>query len=385
MTTKTVRTLTILFAAITAAGGLFEGTARAQQAAGKRYPELGAMVLMADGKRMRGFVQQSNANGLLFTLVEGSPGTGYAWKTQAVAVAFDEENDIMADARAAWLKGDYQAAADAFGQVAENYANIAYVPENFATEARYYQIEAMRHLGKWAEMGPLMQTPTGATIETHLPEFFRKQHQLNKLWASLGAGDLEPAKAEVSSREKPVIGNAKLLPAPSFVKMPQRELVQIAFMRAKINEAEGKTQQALEDYYRVFTMGYAYEREVANQSMKAALTIQSKDPKLAEDKKNSTLWAIQSLAYLYKNAFGAGQIDPGLEKFAVIPELPTVKAPAKKEGAPESAPAKEGEKAPEAGDAPIPEAATEKPAGDKAKPDAAGAAKEKAKGEAKAN
>ncbi len=362
MKTFTRLTTTLTLAALTASAWYGLGLERGQ--AQQRSQELSAMILMKDGQRQRGFVQNSNENGLLFTLVEGAPGTGYRWEEQVVAVAFDDADEIMREARAAYTQGDYEIAAEQFGKIADAYAIAAYVPNNFAAEARYYQIESLRLLGQWAEISPLLTTPTAAAIPTRLTEFYQPQFKLNRLWGQLGAGELEGVKAEVESRVVPQTGQAKLLPSPAFQEMPLRELVQVAYMRAKVYEAEGSTDLALADYYRAFSLSFANDPVLSGRAIQEALAIQAKNPDLQDEaNKNSiAMRQIQSLAYLYKNAFAKGEIDPALAPYAVKPELP--KPPAPKEDAEEKEAAPDDGK-PKADDA----AAAAAPAAD-AKPDA---------------
>lgn len=305
------------------------GTAKAQQS---NSNELSAMLLMADGKRQRGFVQNSNENGVLFSLVQGAPGTGYRWETQAVAVAFDDSDEIMREARAAFLQGQYDAAAEQFSQIADQYVIAAYVPNNFATEARYYHIESLRLTGRWGEIAAALETPTAKTIPTKLTEFYQPQFKMNQLWSALGSGNLDPVKAEIESRQVPQTGSAKLLNSPAYREMPIRELVQITFMNAKVNEAAGETDKALADYYRTFSFTYGNDPVMADLSLKGALAIQSQNPAVQGEEPNPTaLRQIQSLAFLYKNAFAKGSIDSAYEAFAVKPDLPKPPPPKEKE------------------------------------------------------
>jgi hypothetical protein len=333
---KSFRFTTISLALAGALAGLAGmGIARSQQpGAQQAKPELGAMILMADGKRQRGFVQDSNDKGLLFTLVEGAPGTGYAWDTQVKAVAFDESDEIMREARAAYSQGKYDVAVQLLGTVADRYANVAWVPNSFAAESRYYQIESLRQLGRWEEIGALLQTPAALAIPTRLPEFFQRQFKLNLLWAQLGAGQLDGVKTAVAALEKPVVGQAKLLPSPSFQEMPLRELIQITYFRAKLNEAAGNLDQALADYYRTFSLTFSNQKLLADLSMKAALSIQARNPAVVEKTNPMLLRQIQSLAYLYQNSFGKGEIDQAFAAFAVKPEMPKPPAPKKEEAKP---------------------------------------------------
>ena len=91
------------------------------------------------------------------------------------------------------------------------------------------------------------------------------------------------------------------------------------------------------------------------------MAIQAKNPAFQEEEIKNTpaLRQMQSLAYLYKHAFGAGEIDSAFSSFAVRPELP--KPPAPKE---EAAPADAGTTGAAGDDKP---AAGEEGADDKAK------------------
>lgn len=299
--------------------------------------EMGAMIYLVNGQPQRGFVQDTNQQGILYSLVERAPGQVVPWASVR-GVIFEESDEVMREARAAFTQGQLDIAVDAMGAIADRYANMAWIPNSFATEARYYQLESLRQLGRWKEMAPLLQTPTAQAIPTKLSAYYQSQHKLNLLWAQYGAGQGEGIKAAVAALEKPVIGQAKLLPTPSFQEMPLRELAQITFFRAKMYEGAGKLDQALADYYRVFSISFGNAGQLGDEAMKSALAIQAKDPGVAAAKP-IPLRQIQSLAYFYKSAIGQGQIDPALQSFAVKPVIPKA-APPKEEPKPaEAAPA----------------------------------------------
>ncbi|MCB1232417.1 MAG: hypothetical protein KDN19_19370, partial [Verrucomicrobiae bacterium] len=228
---KTV-SLSLKAAGLLLLGIALTGSPERLEAQQQKSNELSAMILLKNNQRQRGFVQNSNDNGLLFSLVEGTPGKGMRWDTEVVAVAFDDADEIMREARAAFLQRNYDAAAEQFAAIADRWVIAAYAPNNFATEARYYHIESLRLLGRWEEIAAALETPTATTIPTKLSEFYQPQFKLNKLWAALGSGNLDPVKSEVDSRQIPQTGSAKLLNSPAYREMPMRELVQITFMGA---------------------------------------------------------------------------------------------------------------------------------------------------------
>jgi tetratricopeptide (TPR) repeat protein len=324
--------------------------------------EMGAMVYLTTGQPQRGFVQDTNQQGILYSLVERAPGQMVPWASVR-GVIFEESDEVMREARAAFTQGQLDIAVDAMGAIADRYANMAWIPNSFATEARYYQLEALRQLGRWAEMAPLLQTPTAQAIPTKLSAYYQPQFKLNLLWAQYGAGQGEGIKAAVSALEQPVTGQAKLLPTPSFKEMPLRELVQITFFRAKMYESAGKLDQALADYYRVFSLSFGNSAHLGVEAMKSALAIQAKDPGVAAGKP-TPLRQIQSLAYYFKTAIGQGQIDPALQSFAVKPAIPRPAPPKEEpkpaEGAPAAAPGAPAAPPAKAGEAP--KAATPAPA-----------------------
>lgn len=330
--------------------GLMALPAEAQQPQGQK-PELEGMLLMSDGRRQRGFIQDTSKEGLLFALTERGPGNGYYWDTQVKAVAFDNSNDIMRDARAAFMQGNYEDAVTKFGEIADNYANMAWVPGSFAAEARYYHIESLRRLGRFKEMDAALKTPAAQAIDTKLGDFYKSQHELNKVWAQYGAEQWDAVKTAVEGYQKPQIGNQEMLPTPVFQNMPSREMVQWAFMRAKLSENAGESKKALDDYYLVFNLTFANNPELALPAMEAVMTLHKADPYIDHEKNKTVLRQMQSMAYIYKNGFASGQIPPQFAEFSLKPELP--KPPVIKEEEEEEIPAPEPKKMePEDGEKP---------------------------------
>lgn len=347
------------------------GPAKAQQPQGQpQKPQLEGMVLMGDNTRKRGFIRDTNKDGILFSTSEFGQPDPYYWMGkgggpgQSVqAVAFDTGNDIMRDARASFGQGNYEEAVSQFGKIADGYANMAWVPDGFAAEARYYHIESLRLLNRFGEIAPLLATPTGQAIGAQLGEFYQSQHALNEIWAKVGAEDWTGVKAAVAAYEVPPVGNQEMLSVPVFKKLPSREMVQLAFMRAKVFESEGEEVKALEDYYRTFTLTFGNNSDLAMPAMEAAMAIHHKNPRLGDEKYKNALIQMQSMAYLYKNAFGNGEISSEYAQYAVKPDLPKPKVVEKSddEGVPPPAEPKKME--PESGDdKPAPAAGDDKPA-----------------------
>ncbi|NOY00507.1 MAG: hypothetical protein GXP30_12340 [Verrucomicrobia bacterium] len=328
-------------------------------------------MLMTDGSRQTGFIQDSNGKQILFAYTpqqKGSPINRSTIKT----ITFQEEANLMGRGRNAFKLGAYEPAAQIFGKVATDYSGVAALDRNFASEARFFQMESLRRLGKYDELGALLETKSGKSIAKTQDKLLGDQVQLMKMWAAFSGSKWDVVKAGLKFYEVPQVGDAKMLPAPVFKKMSRSTMIQLSYIRGKMYEQEKKVELALEDYYRAFTITYGNQPTLANEAMLSAMAIEAADPKVKE--LQSKQWQLEGLAYYYKNGVGAGEIPAEYTQYAVLPDIPVgpvvPKPEEKKEG--------EGDaKAPEAGDKKAPDT---KKAPDGKKPEAA---EDKKKAEAK--
>jgi tetratricopeptide (TPR) repeat protein len=328
--------------------------------------ETPATLGLIEGGNPQGYVQNSNDQGVLFSAASGGAGqmVPYA-KIRGDGldklVRFEERTEVLGNARALFAAGSYDEAAAAFGKVAQDYAIILSVPQNFATEALFYQIESIKRSGKYALLADLVNSPAAATITTKLADGYKRPFEFQKLWALYGKNNFAALKTALEVYQEPVVGDAKLLKTPGFKKLAPSELTQVAFMRAKVYDSEGKRDLALEDYYRTFTLTCGNDVLLSKLSMGAAMQIQKEDPMLAKESKLA-LTQMQSIAYVFSKRFGKDTMPPDYQAFAVRPEMPKLAAPAP---APEEG-AAPAESAPEAGAKPA--EADAKPAEADAKP-----------------
>ncbi len=276
-----------------------------------------------DGKRETGFIQDSNSKQILFAYTAQTKGTAVS-RASVKSIFFQEESTLMGRARQAFLQGAYEAAAKLFGKIATDYEGISALKGNFASEARFFQMESLRRLGKYEELGALLDSKSGKTITSTQDKLFGEQIQLMKMWAAFAASKWDVVKAGLKFYEVPLVGDAKALPAPVFKKMPKPTMIQLAFIRGKMYEQEKKLELALEDYYRAFTITYGNEPALAKQAMLAALAIEAADPKLKDLK--GKLWQLQGLAYYYKNGVGGGDIPAEYSQYARLPDIPVAQA-----------------------------------------------------------
>jgi len=283
---------------------------------------------LVEGGNPQGFVQNSNDQGILFATGPGGQGRMIPYaqirgEGLAKAIRLDDRADALNEARSHFAAARYEEAAEAFGNVARAYAIILHVPQNFASEALFYQMESLQRVGNFAELAQITAYPQAATIATKLSERYQRRFEFLKLWGLLGGGRFEDLRSALQQYEEPVLGEVRLLNAPNFKKLPPVELVQLAFLRARCFAAEGNEDAALDDYYRAFTLAYGSNLLVTQLAMEAAMAIHAADPRVAREDR-SAIAQLQSLAYLYSLRFGAESLPTGLANFA---EAPAVAAP----------------------------------------------------------
>lgn len=311
-----------------------------------------ATVALKEGGNPQGFIRGSEPGKILFSTSEaGQPRTLFLNQIRDAGsiklIRLTDRAEVLAPARGAFAGRNYLEAAKLFGEVADQYRLVLNIPGNFASEAKFYQIESLRQLGRFDLLAQMLDSPAGQTLDTMLDERYRAMLKMHRLWAIYGAGDMAKLESELAAYQQPVMGKKELLPAPGFVKMPQSELVQIAYLRAKIYESKGDDERALEDYCRAFSLTYAYEPFLAKLAMGAAMQIQAKNPALAGDNPpKKALHQMQSVAFFFNKRFPESTMPSQFEKFAVRPDVPVmISAPPEEEAPAEEKPTTGGDEA----------------------------------------
>lgn len=296
---------------------LFPGLAFSQIA------ETPAVIGLTQGGNPQGFIQGSNAQGVIFSPTQGGKGnlipyTNIRGEGLGKQIRLDDRMDQMAGPQAYYAAGQFNEAAEAYGKVATDYAIILNIPMNFASEALFYQMESLKRSGQYEGLVALVNSPQAETIKKQLPDAYKRPLEFLKLWALLGAKDFTALKTALEVYQEPVTGDAKLLSAPNFIKMPTNETAEIAFLRAKVYESEGAKDKALDDYYRSFTFTFGNNVLLAKLAMGAAMMIHKEDPKVAAEDPMA-LNQMRSIAYLYSKRFGIDSMPEALQVYAVKP------------------------------------------------------------------
>jgi len=322
----------ILLSALAVTAGMFFATSEVSA----QQEVLRVELTYKDNRKQVGIIINANTEVISFALQEGAPAQNVPF-SELSAINFPDGAQITQAARKAYLSADLENAATAMEKIADTYPQAAYVPDNFATEARFYQMDSLRRLGRYSELGKLFGTNTGKALESALDDVFDRQVALLKLWAYYAADNIDQLAEELEAYQKPVVGDEKMLPDKLFLDdLPESDLVQLSFLRAKVHEAAGRNAQALEDYYRAITLTQSNQPNIAKEAMAGVMAIHAADPEI--EGKASKKWTLQSVAYVYKTAFNHGEVDAEFADYAVMPDLPvTQPAPQKAQEAPAAA------------------------------------------------
>lgn len=277
-------------------------------------------ILMADGKRRIGFVADSNDRGLLFQATDepGAPGEPIPFSGMR-GVAFTEESDIMGQAQYAYSRLNYEDAARQFAEIAKEYENVAAIPRqllgNFACEARYYHIDCLRRLGRYAEIPEAMKTRTGLALENGIPEVLLPSLKIFRLWGHLAVQDWDALAKGLAPYEKPLSAKeAEFLVGNPFTNNDPGELVQLYFMRAKMLQAKQQLPEALDDFFRAALLDYGADRGLAQQALEAIITIQAAQPEPADQE--AKLTQLHAPAVVLQNVYRKGELPIRFQDFA---------------------------------------------------------------------
>ena len=280
--------------------------------------ETPATIALTTGANPQGFIQNSRPGAILFATAQGGAGravplTEIRGEGLEKLIRLEERGEVLANARAAFAEGKYAEAAQEFGRVADAYGIVIHIPQNFACEARFYQIESLRRMGQFKDIASLLETPAGKNIDTMLSDRYKKSSEFHKLWAIYGQGDMAKLEEALKRYQEPVTGKAGLLPTANFKKAPQNDLVQLAFLRGEVHDKKGERDKALQDFTRVFTLTFANEPFLSKQAMGKTMVIMSENPALKsenEKKRKGPEEHMQSIAYFFSKRFPETPIPP---------------------------------------------------------------------------
>ncbi|MFT5465633.1 MAG: hypothetical protein ACI8UO_000728 [Verrucomicrobiales bacterium] len=330
-------------------------------------------VLKTDDTRLVGFIGETNDKGIKFLYTPGDrTGLGLP-HAQVKAVSFTDEGDIMGPARHAYSRSQFVEAEQLFRAVADEYDFLWGISRaqfgNFASEARFYQIDCLRRIGRYSDMGAAIDTNTGKSLSNTITEALLPKLELFSLWGNYANEKWDELEAGLKAFEtEPDERAAELLTTPGFKPAPPSETVQLAFMRGKLFASkEGRTEDALRDFYLTMTLDYGSDRVLTKLAMESALRLQAAEEGL--DKSHHMKKEIHALAVIYSRGFNEGNAETWYNDFLKPVPDPKPKAgaapPAEEPAADPAEPAAADAPEPAAADAPDP-AAPDAPAPDAA-------------------
>ncbi len=309
--------MAIIFAG-TAVAAFFAGAdgVRAQEA--PAFEPLRVTIQKTNGDDTVGFILKASEKAILWKYTPESPGNNTMARADIKTIEFDKPEQ-WAIAAANYAGGNFAEAEKGFAGIADFYKDIMLLEGNPASEARYYHVESLRRQGKFEEMEKALDEETLTLLKASLPEGFLFQLNLNTVWAAAAAEKWEIVDQLVTEHSLESEGGRP----PEFKMLPPSQLVQLAFLRALSSQAKGEKELAVEDYYRVLTLGYGNDRALSSQAAIKTLAVLKEDPQLSETE--SKLKEIHGLAMIYKNSFGGGEIPSEYSEYAkpwVDPDAP---------------------------------------------------------------
>ncbi len=283
-------------------------------------------LLKADGTRPIGYIHNSNDKGIQFSLTQQDPNPVGLPHSDVKGVSFEEEGDIIGPAHYAYSRQQYEAAEQLYEKVADDYNFLWGIKReqlgNFASTARYFQIDCLRRLGRYGEIGDALNTDTGKSLEDTIAELHLPNLKLLRLWERVAAEDWDTVESKLNEYETPLAGKqAELFKVTSFrTDLAPSVVAQLSYMRAKLFEARNRKDDALLEYYSAMTLNYGSDAMLTRDAMNAALAIQSGSESLKDSYAEQK--DIHSLATVYKNVYNKGEIETLYMEYLKEPAIP---------------------------------------------------------------
>ncbi|MFV1994035.1 MAG: hypothetical protein ACC661_01265, partial [Verrucomicrobiales bacterium] len=204
-----------------------------------------------NGDSTVGFLLKASERAILWKYTPESPSSNTTALAEIKEIEFDQPEDWPV-AVAAYNRADFDEAQQAFGAIADRYVEIVLLKGNPSAEARYFQVECLRQLGKFDGIGPLLDEATVAALKGALPQLRLEQLELNGAWAAAAAEKWEIVDQLVAGYSLP----AETHRVPEMKPMAPSITVQLTYLRGLSTRAKDKPAAALTDFYRTFTLGF---------------------------------------------------------------------------------------------------------------------------------
>lgn len=311
-------------------------------------PPVHVQIYDADGNVRSGYATKADSSGITLSPYETGQGAALVPKAGISKVEFQNPPDYE-EALAAYTSGDFAKAEELFGKVVKDYEFMAPWEDGFAALSNYYLLESLRLQGKYQEVATAVDRMQNASRDVNrrvaLSSRFKAQLELYNAWGHVGKGYWKALAKLVENYETDAAGNEIKPTQKPVKKMRPREVVQIHYLRGVAAENLDQKQNALNDYYRCFTLDNGAETRLSNDAMLGALRI-LKDWEDAEEN-YQILKERHALAVIYKTTFGGGEIPAEFSDFLTPPPAPPEEgeeaAAAPPEAKPKAGEAKEGE------------------------------------------
>ncbi len=332
----------VLFATALAAATL-ANTARAKP--------VSANITLQNDSQFACFIISADAENIRYSLDEAGTGVSVVPRSQVKSL-ITRPPEEWTEAEASYNSGDLEAAEAQFRKLAEDYAPIAALEDEYGSLSKYYYLQTLKRNGKLSLLADEIEKMRTQVIV--LSKTYSENAKWLVPWGYIGKENWDALLTFVNSFVDTASQNDNT--SPPFMKGIQKSrAAELSYFRAIATEKKEGPKAAVRDYYRAITLASGGDRQISRESVLALLRI----TKAAEDEAESFFnkSELHSLAILMKHTFGEGEIPPQFVAYLTPPPEPAglTTAPEENPGAENPAGETPAAEAPPA-EAPAPEA-----------------------------
>jgi len=279
---------------------------------------LQATILNVNGETTPGFVIGADKEGILVsTTADGA--TSFKLPFQNIKDYNMEEPKGWSAALAVYQSGNYAEAEKQFETLGQSLEKLVPLRDSFGSMAKYYHFSSLQKQGKFKELAAVFERQLANPLS--LNEGFQEDIQDLQGWTIVGKQDWVALMAYLQGFEDKAAKGS--LPQAPFKKASRSRLSSLSFMRALLEEHDGKKELALLDYHGALTLNLGSDASLTAQAAKSALRLTDE---LLQQKPDHTQLKRQAyaLAVIYRDLSAKGQLPPELAKLAEKPAEPAV-------------------------------------------------------------
>ena len=279
---------------------------------------LQATVQNLSGETTVGFIIGAEKDGLLISQTADG-GNSFKMPFQNIRDYNMQEPNGWTAAVALYQSGDYAQAETQFATIAQGLEKLVPLKDSYGSMAKYYHFMCLRKQGKLKELAAAHDKQLANPMT--LSEGFQEDLDDFLGWSILGKQDWVQLTAYlVGYEDKAAKGS---LPQAPFKKASRSRLTTLSYLRAMLEEHDGKKDLALLDYQAALTLNLGSDLALSTLAAKSALRLCDE---LLREKPDNTQLQRQgyALAVVYRDMINKGQLPAEYAKLAEKPAAPAV-------------------------------------------------------------